>query len=132
MKKFKRAASVLCIVTFLVWLFNTAGLVYDSFFYQMDDLPQGEFLYSSMSPDGTYTLKMYRVQNNLGTAVRGELVRLENGQPVSENIYWQVGTDQCIAGWINDTVVSINNISLNVQNPDTFDSRRKTTLNQVW
>ncbi len=132
MMKFKKAASVLCIVTFFVWLFNTAGLIYDSFFYSMRDLPQGEFLYSSMSPNGTYTLKMYRVQNNLGTAVRGELVRLEDGQPVYENIYWQVGTDQCIAGWINDTVVSINDISLNVQNPDTFDSRRKTTINQVW
>ncbi len=132
MAKRKKAAAVFCVATFLVSLLNTAGFVADSFFYTLRDLPQGKFLYASMSPNGDYTLKIYQVQNDLGVAVRGELIRLDDENLQPENIYWEVDASHAIAGWLNESVVSINDTSLNVSTGDTFDSRRKLTINQIW
>lgn len=118
---------VFVLLTMLVTVFNSIGLIVDSFFYKIDDLPKGEFLYSVMSPDSLKTLKIYRVNiERVGTAVRGEIVNTSNNSS-AKNIYWETGVSTAIATWTDEDSVNINahDVSINGQ---PFDSRRQIVL----
>ena len=45
----KKIGVILVALAFLVTIVNIAFLFKDAFFYTMEDLPEGEFLYSSLS-----------------------------------------------------------------------------------
>lgn len=120
----KKVCVILVIITFIITAVNLVFSFGDTFFYDTEDLPEGEFLYSSLSPSGEKTLKVYRVKSNLGTAVRGELVTLkENGEMEESNIFWCTGIDNAVTGWINDSVVKINNTEIDTAKNEIFDSR---------
>lgn len=120
----KKLGVIFVVVAFLVTIVNTAFMFKDAFFYDIEDLPEGEFLYSSLSPSGDKTLKIYKVNSTLGTGVRGELVTmLENGEMNFKNIFWHTDTTNAVAGWVNDTTVKINNVEINTAKHETFDSR---------
>jgi hypothetical protein len=77
--------------------------------YDLDSLPQGEFLKEETSPDGTYTLKTY-VTNGGATvsyAVRGELV-FNDKDGKSETIYWNYREDTANITWTDVDTVIIN------------------------
>ncbi|MBQ0110730.1 MAG: hypothetical protein KBS41_02235 [Oscillospiraceae bacterium] len=117
------AVIILCLVITIV---NLAFNIYNSFFYNLDDLPQGKFLFPSFSPD-LKTLNIYKVDcPTLGKAVRGELSYEENGKKVTKNIYWEIGTDTAIVSWVDNDTVLIN--GNNVKIDSGFDSRRKITI----
>ena len=114
----------LCLIITLV---NLGFNIYNSLFYNLDNLPVGEFSFSSFSQDFK-TLKIYTVNcPTLGNAVRGELCYEDkDGKSITKNIYWETGTDTAIVAWIDQNTVSINynNVDINYG----YDSRRHITI----
>lgn len=127
--KYKILEPVLVFVLILVTLFNMVGLAVEAFGYDTTELPKGEFLYSVMSPDSKHTLRLYLVEiENVNTAIRGEVVSVkEDGTMESRNVYWEVGTKNAIAGWLNEETVSINNREVKLSG-EPFDSRKQIEL----
>ena len=121
------------VLTIIVTLFNLVGFIKDSAFYSTNSLPQGEFLYASMSPDGNKTVRIFKVENSIGKAIRGELVILnDDGTDTVRNIYWSVGEDNAMTGWQTEDIVTINDINIDTTDEDyAFDSRRELEYNDI-
>lgn len=122
----KTITKILYILTAAVTIFNLAVSVKESLFFDIDRLPEGKLISSSVSPDKKRTLNIYSVENSVGSAVRGEIVYKNE----KKNIFWQTGITYADSFWINDKGVNINGVGLNVINEDTYDSRRGTSLFQ--
>lgn len=123
MKKGRIITCVL-IITLIVTLFNIAFTFRDAYFDNIELLPKGEFLYSSMSPNGETTVSLYRVSVPTGSAIRGAVVTIDdNGKRNERNIFWQLGNDNAIVGWVSDNTVSINEKLINVSTAQVYDSR---------
>ena len=105
------------------------------FFHSMASLPKGEYICESVSPQGTYTVKLYYTNPALSSGgTRGELTI--NKSRLSRNIYWEdngylyvskrflgfdiTGTDIM---WEDDDSVVINGIKLELPG-DIYDFRR--------
>lgn len=111
----------------IVSIGNCIGYAIDSFFYSMDDLPTGEYMFSSTSPDGTYTLKAFKIENCLGTAVRGELTT--NSKIVSpKNIYWSTDFSTANIVWNNSSLITINDTMLDLSQNNVYDSRDESDV----
>ena len=121
------------VLTIIVTLFNLVGFIKDSAFYSTNSLPQGEFLYASMSPDGNKTVRIFKVENSIGKAIRGELVILnDDGTDTVRNIFWSVGEDNAMTGWQTEDIVTINDINIDTTDEDyAFDSRRELEYNDI-
>lgn len=128
MSKRRLLISVYVLCTFVV-LFNVVFFIKDQFFYSMKSLPQGQFVYSSLSPSGTKSALFYRVDSPEGNAVRVELVEFDTDMSVKEqkNIYWEVGKRSVAISWDNDDAITVDNMLLDVSAGETYDSRRKTS-----
>ena len=111
------------ILAFLVITANTVTAAVQSLFPDISDLPKGDIIESTVSPNGTSRVDFYVVKNNLGTAIRGECVRGSK----RANIYWQTGIDSVDVEWLDEQGIIINNIPLNIKT-DKFDSRRGTAI----
>ena len=123
--KIKKITACLLSLAILVSAFNLVFIIRDTFFDDIESLPEGEFLYSSLSPDGENTVSLYKVKMPGGFAIRGTSVNLdENGVKSERNIFWQLGADSAIVGWVSDNTVSINEKILNVESGTVYDSRR--------
>ncbi len=124
----KRFKTIVAVAALMVMLFNLAYFCVDSFFYDINDVPPGKFLFSSMSPGGKYTLKLYLVDagQTLGKGIRGELVDIDTGD--AKNVYWVVGEDNALVGWASDTVVSVNGHTVDVSKY-VYDWRRELAPN---
>lgn len=84
-------------------------------FFDMQRLPEGEFLTESVSPYGAYAVRAYVVNGGATVAysVRGELIF--NGEDKrAENIYWNYREDSAAITWIDDDTVDINGHLLTV------------------
>ncbi|WP_429993264.1 DUF5412 domain-containing protein [Metabacillus fastidiosus] len=94
-------------------------------FFDMDRLPEGEFLTEQISPDGKYTLKAYITNGGATTAysVRGELIFHERNNK-KKNIYWEYREETASINWIDHDTVVINGHKLNVPN-ERYDFRRE-------
>lgn len=114
---FFRALYTIAAVLMLV---NMILSIRDSVNVSIDELPQGQKVYSVNSPDGLKTLNIYSVGNSLGNAVRGELYYGNE----TRNVYWQTGLDNVESMWLDDTSVSINGVVLNVVGGADYDCRR--------
>ena len=110
-------------------LFNAIGMAVDAFGYDMDDLPQGKFLYSVMSPDGKNTFSLYLVEiEDVNTAIRGEIASINDEDKIEkENIYWQVGEKTAIAGWKDENTITVNDQELKLDG-EPYDSRTQIIL----
>ena len=110
-------------------LFNAIGMAVDAFGYDMDDLPQGKFLYSVMSPDGKNTFSLYLVEiEDVNTAIRGEIASINDEDKIEkENIYWQVGEKTAIAGWKDENTITINDREIKLTG-EPYDSRTQIEL----
>ncbi|MED9970052.1 MAG: DUF5412 family protein [Ruminococcus sp.] len=88
----------------------------------MGFLPKGDYLKSSVSPNGTYKVNAY-VCNGGATidfSVRCEVETIENQQV--RNIYWQYHKSDVEIEWRSDFVVKIDEIELDVTK-DSYDWR---------
>ncbi|MBQ8550110.1 MAG: hypothetical protein IKL44_00515 [Clostridia bacterium] len=115
--KSKKVLIILTVIAIAVTVFNTVGMVFDTFFYTMEDLPKGTLRDACTSPDGTKVVNTYVVENPLGNAVRCEVV--EDGK--TRNFYWEIGVDSVNVTWTNNELVYINGKYYDYRN--TYDSR---------
>lgn len=92
-------------------------------FFDMNRLPVGEYVTEETSPDGTYTLKAYRIDGGATTSytIRGELVFNDRNNQ-TKNIYWNHREETVNIKWINHDTVIINGHTLHVTE-ETFDFR---------
>ena len=121
MKAKKILFSIVAVLCGLVFAASIVFFAYDNFFFDIKQLPEGEHIVSVTTPGDRFTIAMYKVQNNMGTAVRGEL--FDNKTKTTKNVYWETATDKTEVFWLNETMVSINGNVVDVT-VDTFDSRR--------
>lgn len=121
MKAQKIIFSVIAALAALVFATNVFFFVYDNFFYSINQLPQGEHLVSATSQSGRFTVGMYKIENNMGVALRGELY--DNKTKTLKNVYWENFTDKAEIFWLNETMISINGNVIDIT-VDHFDSRR--------
>ena len=122
--KIKRITAGLLTALLIVSTFNTGWIIKDSFFDNIEVLPKGEFLYSSLSPDGETTVSLYKVDVPGSTAIRGAVATLlEDGSKLERNIFWELGADNVIVGWVSNNTVSINEQLINVTADTVYDSR---------
>lgn len=125
--KIKRITACLLTALVIVSAFNICWIIRDSFFDNIEVLPKGEFLYSSLSPDGETTVSLYKVNMADSTAIRGAVATLlEDGSKEERNIFWQLGTDNAIVGWVSNNTVSINEQLINISTGQVYDSRKET------
>ena len=122
-KVFKKAINVFLVIGLLF-----AGvIVYGVYwaFFDMNRLPKGEYLTEKSSPDGYYTLKVFRTNGGATTsyAVRGELV-FHEGKKKTKNIYWNEREETADITWTDNDTVEINGHTLDVSN-ETFDFRHQ-------
>lgn len=132
MKKYK--LGVYYFVAFAVLLLNILFMIKDRFFYDIEDLPEGQFLYSSLSPTAEKSVHIYLIETPNGVATRGELIVFEeNGEPKYQNIYWQLGVENVMVDWLEEgKMVRIdpadgsneNAVILNVIKGETYDCRK--------
>ena len=108
--KIKYAEPIFVFLLIIVMLFNAVYMSLDAFWYNMEELPTGKFLYSVMSPDGKNTFSLYLVNmEKVNTAIRGEVISIEDNEKMKKrNIYWQVGEKTAIAGWKDENTITIN------------------------
>lgn len=124
--KAKYSEFVFVVLVMLVSIFNMCGLLFDGTVNSTADLPTGELRESIPSKDNKNTLNLYVAYlNGVGYAVRGEVVSAADSEV--NNIYWQIGTDELHAAWINKDTVMINGNRVNI-NGTPFDSRGKIEL----
>ncbi|MBR3961326.1 MAG: hypothetical protein IKK13_03835 [Clostridia bacterium] len=122
--KSKKLVIGLIALSIAVSLVNIAFTVKDSYFDNIEYLPEGEFLYSSLSPDGETTVSIYKVSGMKRSAIRGAVVSVnEQGEREERNIFWQVGTDNALSGWVDNTTISINDKEVDVLSGGWYDSR---------
>lgn len=118
-------------LVFAVFITNIFFCVKDRFFYTLEDLPEGQFLYSSMSPDNTRSAEVYRIDTPKGSAVRVEVRSFnfsdkENVVSDEKNIYWAVNKSVVTVGWEDNNLVTIDTKILDVSKGETYDSRKIT------
>ena len=120
------------VLVFLIFAVNMFFYVKDQFFYNMEDLPEGQYLYSSMSPDNSRSAEVYRIDTPRGKAIRVEVRTFdfsneENIVSSEENVYWEVNKSVVTVGWEDNDIITVDSHILNISEGDTFDSRRITT-----
>ncbi|MGE5395900.1 MAG: DUF5412 family protein [Chitinophagales bacterium] len=90
----------------------------------LDNLPKGDLLESYPSPDGQYTLNIYRTNGGATTdfAIRGEVI-FNKLDRKPKNIYWEYHRDSADVHWVDNYTANINGHKLNVLK-DEYDFRR--------
>ena len=88
----------------------------------MKHLPEGEYMESAMSPDGSYQVRAYLVNGGatVDWAVRCEVVTVSTGKV--RNLYWEYRCNTAEIRWIDEVTVEINGIQLDVRQ-DSYDWR---------
>lgn len=70
----------------------------------ISNLPTGELINESTSPNGEYIIKTYLCGGNatVDFSVRGELLTKSNN---TKNIYWEYKTNKSEIKWLNNSIV---------------------------
>ncbi|MBU3220710.1 DUF5412 family protein [Clostridium algidicarnis] len=81
----------------------------------MSNLPNGEYLSKSTSPNGTYTIRTYLCNGGatVDYAVRGELI-INNKNKKARNIYWEYKINVSEITLDSDDTVKINGHKINL------------------
>lgn len=126
MKKLRliKKIALICSIIFLS-LSCLVGFGIYFLFFDMNRLPQGEYLTEETSPDKSYTVRAYLSNGGATTAyaVRVELV-FNNQKDKSKNIYWNYREETAAIKWLDNDTVIINGHTLDVPN-EKFDFRNQ-------
>ncbi len=114
----------LYVITALVIIIDMGFAIKENLFTDISDLPTGVLKSATSSPMGHKTMNIYVVKNNVGVAVRGEIVTAEG----AHNIFWQTGIDNVEARWLDENTVVINEIPINSDDTFGYDCRRGYSL----
>jgi hypothetical protein len=92
-------------------------------FYDLERIPRGELLAEATSPDGIYTVRVYRSDAGATTAFStvGELI--ENQSQKKKTMYFQYRESKAEIVWLDGDTVVINGRTLDVPD-DGYDYRR--------
>lgn len=93
----------------------------NSVFGDINNLPQGSLIDSSISPSGKYTVNAFLCD---GGATVDYAIRcsITDSEGKTRNIYWNYHEKTVKIEWLDDNTVSINGIVLNVET-DKYDYR---------
>lgn len=93
-------------------------------FYDLQHLSGQELLETLPSPDGHYTVSIYRNNGGAtsGYALLGTVINQESGR--ERNFYWQYQQNLASFRWIDEYTVEINGILLDVRQ-DSYDYRKR-------
>ena len=132
--KSKKWFAVFYVLAFFVMIINALFYLNDQLFFSLENLPTGEFVYASLSPEGDRSANFYRVDTPKGSAVRVEILTFndEKGSEKCENVYWETDKSVVTIGWVDNDIITVDEVPMNISKGDTFDSRRKTSLSQKW
>jgi hypothetical protein len=121
----KKKVAIGCLGIPVVLLIIGGFLVY-YFFYSLSNLPKGDFIQESTSPNETYTLKFYLVNphTTVSTSIRGELINNKKDKNEGKTIYWEYKASEVKVKWLNEQTASINGHKLDVTK-DKYDWRRE-------
>lgn len=114
---------LLYIVTAIVVVVNLCFTVWGSIFSDISQLPEGRLINRHYSPSREKVMNIYLVENDLGVAIRGEIVTPEG----KHNVFWQTNIERVEARWINENTVVINDIPLDAFGYG-YDCRRGYSL----
>lgn len=115
---------LLYILTAVVIIVELSFAVHGSLFTDIKKLPKGELSYTSTSPSGEKFMNVYLVKNNIGSAVRVEIVTTNE----THNIFWQTDIESVNAHWVDEQFIVINDITINSDDHFGYDSRRGYSL----
>jgi len=116
-----KSKTIIIMVVSIVAIFGICFGVYNLFF-NINSVPKGDYMDEFVSPDGSYTVKTYKVNNALSaTATRCEVI--DNNTNKSRNIYWGYREMTLEVVWESNEIVVINDRELNVKK-DSYDWRR--------
>lgn len=115
---------ILYIITAIIVIVELGFAVKGSLFTDIAKLPKGDLSYTSVSPSGEKFMNVYLVKNNVGSAVRVEIVTSDS----SHNIFWQTDIETVDARWVDEQLIVINDIKLNSDDHFGYDSRRGYSL----
>lgn len=115
-------------ITLAIVIVNSIFFVKDSFFFSMNDLPSGSLQYSVSSPNNKFSVSVYKVENNLGTAVRVEAVKTDRKKYKARNIFWQTDITDVTLQWIDGDVIIINEVPINIADGGYYDCRRGMSI----
>lgn len=115
---------ILYAITAIVVFADLTCTIRGSLFTDISQLPKGELSYSAVSPSGDKALNIYVVENNISTAVRGEIVTSTD----KYNIFWQTDIETVDAYWNDEKNVVINDIMLDSGDLFGYDCRRGYSL----
>ena len=113
-------------LAFVSVVVNIVFIIKETVAPDIDSLPKGTLIVSVENPEKDMVLNVYSVENSLGCAIRGEVVK--KGKP--ENVYWQTGIEKVNCGWYSEKVVKINSVFLDVVRGDKFDCRKDVSIFQ--
>jgi hypothetical protein len=111
-------------LTFVVIMVNSAYLIVDNYFINIESVPVGEYQYSDLSPNKSIELKVYFVELPVGNSIR----ITETKDNKTRNIFWQTDTDKAKIKWKNNSTVIINGIDLNLKDGEYFDCRSISSI----
>jgi len=121
-KSMKNKRKYIIIVSAVIIGIAAALAAFWYFFCSMKHLPEGEYLKSSVSPEGTYKIKAYVSCTSLSSdAVRCEVQNTDTGK--TKNVYWEYRKSDADISWVDDETVIINGRMLNVTS-DKYDWRK--------
>ena len=120
-KSFIRAISFLCIFLTIV-VITVGGIIY-YFLYDLERLPEKEFIAEYTSPSEEYNIRFYLNESSLSApSIKGVLYN-DNNKKI-KSIYNEYPQDTVVIKWINDVTVIINNHEINIIE-DVYDWRRE-------
>ncbi len=93
----------------------------------MDNLPIGELIKTSVSPDGQYRVEAYLCSGNATTDNSLRCAVIETDSKKSRNIFWQYHQNKANIIWLDNNNIEINGIRLNVLT-DSYDWREHKSI----
>lgn len=113
------------LIAIIIIIIALASLIYH-FFYSMSSLPEGNYLFSSVSQEAGYKINVYVSETSLSQpAVRCELENLETHK--TRNIYWEYKKDSAEIEWLDNNEIIINGKQFNYLE-EKYDWRRDESV----
>ena len=123
--KIKYAEFIFTLTLCFVLVFNMIFVAIDGLGGGLENLPEGELVFSVQSGKKDKTLNLYTASlSGVGNAVRGE-VKWSDG--TTKNVYWCINETKYSAAWQDDSTVIINGNPINIYG-ELYDSRTRIEL----
>ena len=113
----KKKIIILCIVIVSIIIGIISYIYKPTPLDSMSNLPNGDYLNESTSPNGMYTIRTYLCNGGatVDYAVRGELI-INTKNKKAKNVYWEYRVKASEITWDSDDTVIINDHEIDLPN----------------